>query len=453
MCRNILSIYYLFVCSLILLPFNALPLYQFGVMSSEGAIYPLFILIVLTSTTYFTRAVSEFKVSVICPAYTKLVFIFCVYTLFVTLFNYETISSSNYMGRNGLVRFIQQYLQLILGFLTVFSIAVVLKKNKYNRFINTIHMVVFFYVIFALLQGIAYVNQGGGLEIYRAIGEYIFHDGIVDFAVERRHALHSVSQEPSMLSMYLVAIAPFIMVQSIQVKKIITLLLLSLVLLLSFSRTGYVIYTVEVFLIIYFIKYKYLNIKKILLSIIIVVPIIVVIIAISPMLDVFSSLIGVETNSSNAARYAASYSALKLWLDNNILLGVGLGQAGFNSVKYLPEWGYISGDVFDTVNQIRWPPIHNLLVRILVETGIIGLLLWLAMYYYFLVSVNKIIMYKYKYFNFIDYFGYAVFIAIVATFLVSFNRELFSNMVIWVILGVGLAYIHNNKNIMRIRLH
>lgn len=212
---------------------------------------------------------------------------------------------------------------------------------------------------------------------------------------------------------------------------------------MSLSRTGYVIYSFQVFLLFFLFKYKYFTLKKFLIYILLLIPILVVV-SLTPFIDTFLSLFDIENNGSNAARYAGAYSAIEVWLHNNIFFGVGLGQTGFHSIQYLPNWGFLSADVYDTVNDLRWPPIHNLLIRVLVEIGLIGFIFWVGMFIYFLKKVHFIIYIKYKYLGYIDWLGYAIFVSLIGVFLSMFNRELFTNMIIWIVLGIALSYIKIN---------
>ncbi len=65
------------------------------------------------------------------------------------------------------------------------------------------------------------------------------------------------------------------------------------------------------------------------------------------------------------------------------LLGVGLGQYGFNypgaiRAEDLRSWE-VQGYVADTSAEEAWPPAYSIHVRLLAETGLIGYVLWLLL--------------------------------------------------------------------------
>jgi len=437
--------YFLFIIALILLPFNGLPLTILGEGSKEGALYPLIILVfIFIFQNSIIRINSNIYIQRILFKFIIFVLFFFIYIFFVYFFNYEVISNVYYMERTGNIRFFQQITQLGLGFLILFSISFYLNsEQKMFSMVKALRYIIIFYILFSLFQFIAYTFNGFTLTIYRIIGNYIYPEGLVEFALERRHALHSVSQEPSFLSMYLSFVSPFAIAYALLKKRFLILFLITLIILMSLSRTGYVIYSFQVFLLFFLFKYKYFTLKKFLTYILLLIPILVVV-SLTPFIDTLLSLFDIENNGSNAARYAGAYSAIEVWLHNNIFFGVGLGQTGFHSIQYLPSWGFLSGDVYDTVNGLRWPPIHNLLIRVLVEIGLIGFIFWVGMFIYFLKKVHFIIYIKYKYLGYIDWLGYAIFVSLIGVFLSMFNRELFTNMIIWIVLGIALSYIKIN---------
>lgn len=427
------------------LPFNSLPINILGQLSHEGAFYPLLTLVLIFCFQFVRNTVMKHEIIIHNKVLVVLIILFCIYTIYILLFNYYDISKNEYMDKFGVKRFVFQYFQLLFGFIVMFAIAsTIYCKRQFETIMRIISIAVMLFILFAIFQFLAYEFQGIFLNLYQMIGKVIYPEGLIEWTLERRHALHSVTQEPSFLSMYLSVMAPFVIARAIKKKKYILLTLLTLVIIMSKSRTGYVIYTFELFLFFYFFKYHIIKLKYVLLLSLFVFIFILITLA-TPLSEIYFSLFDLEDNTSNAARYAASYSSLMLWWNNNILFGIGLGQTGFNSIQYLPDWGFISGDVHDTVNEKRWPPIHNMLVRMLVEVGLIGFTLFLSIYMYILRQTYKIVSYKYMKNFEVDLLGYAVIVSLVCSFLIMFNKELLSNFNIWITWGLALAYININK--------
>ncbi len=87
-----------------------------------------------------------------------------------------------------------------------------------------------------------------------------------------------------------------------------------------------------------------------------------------------------SANVSNATRLAAINAGTGMFEDHP-LLGVGLGQYGFDYPKYLQAADYLSWEVrkYATEAESDWPPIFSLHIRILAELGILGYALWVAL--------------------------------------------------------------------------
>lgn len=351
------------------------------------------------------------------------------------------------MGRYGVIRFIEQLSQLLLGLLVTYSIAYTIKSEKHlfnvAKFIVVVMSVV---IIFGLFQTFAYYFGGIFYSIHSYIGSIMFHAGIPE-KMSAMGRIHSVSQEPSLLSMYVAVMCPYIIGYAVKTKRLYHIFFMIIILGLSFSRTGYVFFLLLSFLMFMMLRFGYLNISKFIYAI----PaffLFVALVLFTPLLTVFLSLLDVGENGSNAARYAAVFSAIALWLDNNVWLGIGLGQTGFHSANYLPAWGFISGEIQDVANGERWPFIHNLLVKILVENGIIGICIWIALFTTILIKLNRINKRNFVIKDPNAWIGHSAFVSVVACVLIMFNRELLSNMNIWLSLGLALAYIklHNKKD-------
>jgi len=377
-----------------------------------------------------------------------MILLFIISIIISYFYNYTTIVTNFYIGKFGHSRFIFQLIMLFIGLLVVYFIA--LTVNSYYKFYKTIIiMLLFFYIyfLFALFELSAYVFKGYFLELFKIVGSVIYPDTLIEYSMTHRPGIHSFSQEPSHLAMYVAIIAPYILSYSIYKKKYYNFFLVVLIILLSLSRLGYVLVFMEIFLILYLFKFKYFDLKKIFIAIFMFFLFTNILFAIPIIGETILSLINVKEIGSNAARYAAAYSALQVWLNHNIFLGVGLGQTGFYSVDYLPQWGFLSGDVVDTNNGLRWPPIHNLLVRILTEIGLLGLIFWISVFIYMIFRLHRIIKIKYYFNKEVDWIAIGALVSTIATILIMFNRETFTNMSMWLGFGLSLAYINITKRI------
>jgi len=151
-------------------------------------------------------------------------------------------------------------------------------------------------------------------------------------------------------------------------------------------------------------------------------------------------------------RLALAQAGWALFLENP-WLGVGLGQSGFYLLDYIPNWAY------DRPSEILlmlkpdghlFPNIKNLWVRLLAETGIVGLasfVIYLSVL--FLAAVNLIHSRKRMY----QYLGLVGMISLVALILEGMSLDSFALPVMWVMTGlVTGAYVLmvREENVSRI---
>lgn len=87
-----------------------------------------------------------------------------------------------------------------------------------------------------------------------------------------------------------------------------------------------------------------------------------------------------EENVSNVTRLAGISAGMSMFRDRP-LLGVGLGQYGFNYANHVKAADYRSWEVrrYVTSAETEWPPTFSLHVRILAELGLLGYAIWCAL--------------------------------------------------------------------------
>lgn len=428
---------YAFYFVIILLPFSDLPLFKdlLREVAEEGAFYPLLGINIVFIVLWLLNIKSQ-KIDYI----SKLYFIYIIVIIIGYFVNYNEITTFSYLDKNGQTRYLLQLSALLFGFISVFSVsAIMIRMRSLENFLIINKFVVKFVVVFGLYEYISKVIGGGVYDIYSVIYSYISNSGSNE-DLNNFYRIRSVTQEPSHLSMYLSVMGPFYLLISILRKEYFGLMLFFVVYYLTFSRIGYFIIFIQFLCFSYFKYYKYVTMSRLINSSIIIF--IVGFVLLRFVLgDVIFSLYDSD-NTSNIARYAASYSAYMVWLKNNIYFGVGLGMVGFYSVKYLPAWGLMSGEVYEIINGEIWPTAHNMLIRLLAESGLIGVSIFLYILIYLIKNVYLKIKSSYSFEKKSDYFGYSVFVSMIGVVFIMFNRENLTNMNIWVGMGIALFYIN-----------
>lgn len=87
------------------------------------------------------------------------------------------------------------------------------------------------------------------------------------------------------------------------------------------------------------------------------------------------------TSISNRSRFGMQYASFQVFKDHPVI-GAGFGQLAYEGYKYYPAWAITNNYEFrlNYMNQRRdsFPPSYNLYLRIMAESGLIGLLSFLT---------------------------------------------------------------------------
>jgi hypothetical protein len=422
--------------SLFLLPFTALPYFSdiLREVSTEGAFYLLLPTILLT---FFFLPLNVKKVFV-DRAIIKVCSIYLLYIFIIFLINYGVISSSVHMDKAGVSRFIFQYIELGFGFIIIFTMSYIINtERKLYLVYKKIYLFTLIVIFFTVFQFLAYYFKDIFLSVYEVITSPIYSDNVVQGAKGR---LHGFGSEPSHLAFYFAVVLPYVLMKLIDKRGYVIIALIFLIVFLSFSRTLYGVFLIESFLLIYLINYKYMSSIKL-------TNFMIIFLVISALLGGIELLSAFDPDSggSSYTRMMVIYAALQAWLDNNIWIGLGLGQTGFFLYNYISEFGIYTHELSAVYEHRRWPFIHNLHIRILVETGIVGFTIWLYIWYIFARKVHVIIKNKYIKCGIQDNFGYAALTSLIGVFVALLSRENLTNMNIWIALGLAYSYIVINK--------
>jgi O-antigen ligase len=89
-------------------------------------------------------------------------------------------------------------------------------------------------------------------------------------------------------------------------------------------------------------------------------------------------------NVSNQSRFGIQYSSIQVFKRNPIV-GVGFGQQSYTGRYLYPSWAVKNNWEFEQIYQNSkersFPPGYNLYTRLLAETGIIGIFIFLFLIY------------------------------------------------------------------------
>ena len=347
-----------------------------------------------------------------------LLFFLFVFVIFIGgICNADGILSDKIKGITASSRFIVQFMSVILYILSAIYLFNVFEKLRMSdsallcfveRYILISAYILGAYSFFELASILGWhelrdvVNFIDGFFRSRDVQNNIF------FYIRIR----SLTAEASYFAMYCGVVFPWLVLHAIRSKKIINkiwntmfVLYFLILLIFSFSRTGYFMILAEMFAMGFLYRKSILNnISKFIFCGGILLAFVVV------MIDYFAQSANIMTNidiegvflsfisgeqsydMSNTSRLGAQIAALRMFLDNPIL-GVGWGQFPYHYAEYIPAWAWSSAEVqVWGSNIIGTPmiPVHGLYARLLGELGILGFFLWLCIVYSMFIKSAKI---------------------------------------------------------------
>nr|WP_321229347.1 O-antigen ligase family protein [uncultured Psychroserpens sp.] len=263
-----------------------------------------------------------------------------------------------------------------------------------------------------------------------SVFDYIpFVETSLDFRLGR---VSSTTFEPPALSSYLLTISGFMfsyMFTSKKQSRILPFLMVVCLAILTKSRTAFVIIIVQVVFGVYYSynkypKFKTLFTKAVMLGLVVIVLGLIfngkqIASNINERLDALNFVNNLEYSSSdnavsNKSRLGIQYANFQVFKENPVF-GTGWGQQTFEALDHYPDWALKHNYEFKTMylnEEVKsFPPGYNMYLRILTETGIVGLIV----FFLFLYVIFKRVFFYYKtlkQYNFItialiiSFFGY-----------------------------------------------
>ena len=320
--------------------------------------------------------------------------LFILWSFLATLLNAHNILDYYFKQTTGISRFINQFGSLIIA-------SIIIPLTFYNGFkkinINNIFriirkvilaslIIVFVYSIIEILivkLNMVYLKK----PLLNLFDYFPFTEAKTDMRLQR---ISSVTFEPPALGTYLLSIAGWMFSYVLTEKKKLKYLPLIIVLFLGFmsgSRAAFFAIIIQFMIaVIFFVKHKNLskNIYKILLGFSAIL-----LLTLAYFNKPITEYLKKEINSfklddsthalSNKSRFGIQQAMFRVFIDHPIS-GTGYGLQAFESRKKYPVWAKKNNWEFRlkylNQNDKRFPPGYNMYLRILSETGLIGLLLF-----------------------------------------------------------------------------
>ncbi|GGW57111.1 O-antigen ligase [Winogradskyella epiphytica] len=398
-----------FILGIFFLPFNSdMPSWlQFlGEYSSDSS--PLFFLISFSFFLIYT----VFKGRVFIPLKSTEYSLFLLFVFVLslsTLLKMPTIVDNYFKHTSGVERFIRQLISLaISGFLFFIVFVNVGRDLGVLVFFKKIRrtFLISFIIVFScgILEYLIITYNANFLVPLIKVYDYLpFVEIKLDYRLLR---VSSLTYEPPALGTYIITISGFmfsyILTSSKKYTRFLPFIFVVLLALISKSRTALVVILIQCLVGVFFAfktypKFRILFIKAVVLSFVLVL--VTMFLFWKPISNVVSKKIDslnitkVEYSSkdnsvSNKSRLGIQVAMFEAFKQHPIV-GTGWGQQSYVSRHYYPKWAlknnYEFKASFQNENVKSFPPGFNLYLRIMTETGIIGIIVFIS----FLISVIK----------------------------------------------------------------
>lgn len=392
----------LFFLGLFFFPFNdyeGIPL--LGEFKSEaGALFLIVAFLVLVVEVGFSKKVYIPYKSFIF----QLIMVFLIWCFITTLLNINTVSDNYFKQTGGINRFVRQYFALLLSSLVFLILYVnVLAKMELKEILFKIRKVFLWSLIIAFVYGFFEILVSSfGYRVFYKVLEAFNYFPFLEANLYPQGRISSISYEPPFLAIYLITISGWMFSYILTSKKPTRFLPAIAVLILTYfsgSRTGLVVIFIQLFIFSIFL-YKDQRFKKyitnflvgftLIFSVLLVLNGEKVIKSVAEKMDSLDFKKNLTKNVSNQSRFGMQYASIQVFLENPVI-GVGFGQQTYHNRTHYPTWATRKNYEFELYYKNKkekaFPPGYNIYTRLLAETGLIGIILFLMILFF---SLNEI---------------------------------------------------------------
>jgi len=453
--NKILKIIFLF--GVFFIPFNSFDGLSFlGEFKNEAAAFFFIPGVAILFITFFLRK------KIILP-YKSLLFqlllLFVFWCFLATLFNIPSVTQNELKRTNGFIRFIRQYLSLLLSAIFFFLFYYnVLKKMSFEEILITIRKLFLFSLIIASCYSffetfISIYNKASFIPILNLFNYFPFLT-VKTFPGR----LSSISYEPPFLAIYLITICGWMfsfLLTSKGIKKVIPTILVLALAFLSGSRTALIVIFIQfsVFLFIILRKPEFRNHMYVLLSIVVLSLSFLmlfnskeIITGFKEKIDTIDFKSNLTKSVSNQSRFGIQYASLQVFKEHP-LVGVGFGQQAYHNRFHYPAWATSNNYEFRLVymnEKVKsFPPGYSLYVRLLAETGLTGLLIFFSLLGLILIYSINIIKSNT---NEKRILGIILLVSFTGFFINWFQLDTFRIYGVWICLAILILLKESNRN-------
>lgn len=329
----------------------------------------------------------------------QLLLFFLLWCFTTTLLNGNTVFSNYFKHTNGFNRFLRQYFSLLLSCMVFFLLYWnVICKMKVSDILLKIRKVFLLSLIVAFVYGFleTLVVIFGFGTFYPALKLFSYFP-FLEVSLHSAGRISSIAYEPPFLAIYLITISGWMFSYILTHKSLFKFLPAFAVLFLTYfsgSRTGLVVVVIQLFVFCTFLykdpRFKSYIVKSLLGFGLVFCFLLLLngdkmVKSISEKADSLDFKKNLTKNVSNQSRFGMQYAAFQVFLENPII-GVGFGQQAYHIRTHYPSWATRNNYEFELLyknkNERSFPPGYNIYTRLLAETGLVGIALFLMLLYF-----------------------------------------------------------------------
>lgn len=327
----------------------------------------------------------------------KILGLFLLWCIITVALNFDTVNTNYFKHTGGVYRFIRQYISILISCLifVIFYWNVIINWTA-AEILYKIRKVFLISLIFVFCYGfvetLIVVFHLNAFKYILAIADYFpfLDDNYQD------NRISSVAYEAPSLGNFLITVSGWMLSYIFTEKskyRFIPLLMILFLMFFSGSRTAMINITLQ-FMILFTVmfsmpQYRRAVINVIKYSIVIIsVTLIVngnkVVRAVNEKVESLNFSKNLKNNISNQSRFGMQYASLEVFKENPIV-GVGFGQETYHKRFHYPGWAKKNNWEFKGIYQnnsiTSFPTAYNLYTRLLAETGIIGIVIFISLIY------------------------------------------------------------------------
>jgi O-antigen ligase len=366
---------------------------------------------------------------------------------------------------SGIERFMRQFISIAMISVVFFTLFInVCRDYGVINFFLILRKVFFISFIIVFSCGIiehiiVSYNLKGLIPLVELYNYLPFVDIKLDYRLAR---ISSTTFEPPALGSYLITISGFMFSYIFTSKRrlrILPFLMVVVLALMTKSRTAFVIIFVQIAIGVYYSYYKYPKFRSLFTKGVLVGSVLGLFVVIfngksiasgiNDRIEALDFFNNVDYNTSenavsNKSRLGIQFAMFQVFKDSPII-GTGWGQHTFESRHYYPDWALKNNYEFTTryLNEDlkSFPPGYNMYMRLLAETGIIGLCTFL---FFLFIIVNRA-FYYYKFQKSHNYIHIALIISFFGYILNWLQIDSFRLYGFWISLAI-LIMLHQSRN-------